>query len=320
MLANRHKIAATVPMFAGFAMPTFSARTMLLVWCLAIAPAAAQPTAPDAAHRPQFDTNKRDPGPAPDPEKAARTVVAEVGDQTITLGDIKIAIQALPPSLARFPLEALYPSVMEQLIRQKAAVILGKQQRLDDDPAIGRKMRAASDTVLANEYVGKAVLPTIAESDLLARYDRDYAGRPGPEEVRLRVIRIATEAEAKAILGELKAGADFAALAQRSSLDLSKTSGGDIGFHPRDGLQPELAAVGFALEAGQMAANPVLSAGAWFIVKVEERRQGATPAFAALRGQLIDSMLRDRVPPFYESIVRSSRVRRYNLVEGEGGR
>jgi len=63
----------------------------------------------------------------------------------------------------------------------------------------------------------------------------------------------------------------------RSSKDASAAAGGDVGFAPVRGLHPRW---GGRLLIGprQMAAYPVRSVKAWFVVKCEERRFQPTPS------------------------------------------
>ena len=278
---------------------------------------APSPVAPGDLSKPVFDTTTPVYGTGGASDKSAATVVAEVEGHAITLGDIGDAIRALPPALAQLPFEALYPGVVEQLIKQQALVIRAQQQGADEDPLIRRRVRAAADRALANEYARREVGRGITEAMLLERYKRDVAGKPGKEEVRARVILIATEKEGLDLIAELRTGADFALAARRSSKDTTASVGGDLGFNTREGLTPEVGAVAFALPPGQVAPYPVLSGSGWFVVKVEERRRAPAPAFAAARDSLTQGLLREGVPPLTAAVVEEMKVREYNLLGKE---
>jgi peptidyl-prolyl cis-trans isomerase C len=277
------------------------------------------PVAPGDLSKPVFDTKTPVYDPASGPDKAASTLVAEVEGRPITMGDVGDLIRALPTAVSRLPFESLYPSVLEQLIKQQALVIRAHQQGLDDDPEVRREMKAAAERQLTEEYMRREISKGITEAALLARYDRDIADRPGPEEVRVRVILSDTEKAAMEAIAELAGGADFAAVARRTSKDTTASGGGDLGFNPRDRMTAEVAAVAFALPVGQVAPRPVRSAAGWFVVKLEERRIQPTPTYASVRERLRQEFLREGIDPTAEAAEKGLLIRRYNLTGGEVG-
>lgn len=279
------------------------------------------PLAPGDLKRPIFDTQTAVYDQTHAQEKSASTVVAEVDGRAVTLGDVADAIKELPASVASLPFVDLFPSMLAKLVRQQALVIRAQQQALDEDPAIRRKVKAAADQVMANELLHQEISKTITEQGLLDRYNKDVAGKPGPEEVHVRLIMTPTEEAAKALITELRSGADFATLAKRSSQDTTASVGGDLGYARLEGLNPEIGAVAFSLPPGQFTPFPVRSAGAWFIVKAEDRRQRGTPSFTEVREQLEQTMLREGVPDVVTRALASVTVREYNIIgkEIEGG-
>ncbi len=271
------------------------------------------PAAPGDLSAPAFDTKAAVYDNKSPLTKSASTVVAEVEGRAITLGDVGDAIRALPPSLAQLPFETLFPHVVDTLVKQQALVVRAQQQGLDEDPAVRRHIRAASDRELANEYLTREISAGITEAALLDRYNRDIANKPGPDEVRVRLILTPIEKDALGFIAEIKSGADFAVVARRASKDPTAQVGGDLGFVTREGLMPEVGAVVFALPSGQMAAFPVRTASGWFVVKAEERRARPAAPFATARAQLKDAILREGVAAATESALSGLTVREYNL-------
>ncbi len=253
------------------------------------------PAAPGDLKRPIFDTIKPVFGPSDAEQKSAAIVVAEVEGRAITLGDVKDAIAELPASVASLPFMDLFPGVLQKLIRQQALVLRAQRQAMDEDPAIRRKVKAAADRVLSNEVLNAEIHGTITEAALLDRYNKDYAGKPGPDEVHAKVIMLPTEEAAAGIIQELKAGGDFAAIAKRSSQDTTAPVGGDLGWLRLDGLNAEIGAVAFSMAPGTTTPFPVRSAGAWFVLRVEERRPHPTLSYPEVRERLVQTMLREGV-------------------------
>ena len=293
----------------------------LAVGVLAAHPAAAQsptesqpsPVVPGDLSKPVFDTTTPRYDSVPSLEaslrKSAATLVAEVEGRPIALGNVGDALLAVPPALR----QASYGIVLRQLIRQQALVVRAQQQGVDEDPAIRRKAREASDTAIADGYLTREITKTITEAKLLDRYNRDIAGKPGADEVRARIILIGTEKAAADLITEIRGGADFATVARRASMDTTAPAGGELGFATREQMNAEVGAVAFSLPPGQMAAYPVRSANMWFVVKTEERRVQPSPTFAAIRESMVQTLLREGVAAVSEAAMKGLTIRRYSL-------
>lgn len=272
----------------------------------------ASPAAPGDMSKPSFDTST----PRYDsmlPNRPGTTVIAEVDGRAITLADIGEAIRLLPPSVAAMPFENLLPLVLDRLVQREALVARARAQGLDEDPEMKRRIRSLSETALTNELLQREGAKRITQAALLERYRNDYAGKPGPTEVKARAIMVPTESEAMALIEELRGGADFAAVARRASKDTTQPAGGDLGWVTREGLTPEIAAVTFALAPGQVTAFPVRSGGSWFIVKVEDRRQAPTPSFPVARPRIQERMLAEIVPDIVRQALADATLRYYTM-------
>ncbi|HVZ06981.1 peptidylprolyl isomerase [Rhodopila sp.] len=271
------------------------------------------PVAPPTLSAPVFDTTKG-VYQAPSPDKAAATVVAEVDGHAITLGQVADAINALPAGMQEnLPYDQLFEIARSRLITRQAMVLRAQQAGLDNDSVVRRRMRDAADTVLADSYVRGEAEKSITEEQLLQRYAQDIAGKPGPEEVRLRVIAVPTEAAARDVIKQLQGGADFPTLAEKVSKDATAPKGGDLGYVMRSALNPELSGAAFATPVGQIVPAPIRSGGNWFVLKVEDRRRQPTPPFSVVRQALRDTMIREQAPGIMEAAVKGSKIRLFTI-------
>lgn len=279
--------------------------------------ASPSPAAPGDLRKPIFDTRTPSYGPADYERKAASTVVADVDGRAITLGDVKDMIARLPPTVAALPFTDLFPGVLDKLVRQEALVILAQRQALDEDPEIRRKVKAADDQVLTNEVLQHEVSKNITEQMLLDRYAKDYANKPGPEEVHARGIMVASEEEAMDIIDQLRKGADFAELAKKFSKDTTAPIGGDFGWQRIDGLNAEVGSVVFALAPGQTTAYPIHSVGGFFVLRVEDRRKDPTPTFPEVRSRIMQTLLREGVNDVVAKAMAQVTVREFSITGKE---
>lgn len=289
----------------------------------AIAPSAAfaqsgarpsiSPIAPNDSSKPSFDTTKPTySGTAPG-GRAAETVVAEVDGHAITLAEVGDRIKQMPSNIANLPFEILFPNMVEQLVKRQALVLRAQRLGFEDDPVVRRRMRSAAEEVLANEIIQREAGQSVTDRQLQERYRRDHAGKPGADEVHVRVISVPTEEAARDAIDRLKGGADFATLAKDVSKDPSASLGGDLGFLTREALNPEIGAVAFALAPGQMSAYPVRSAGSWFVIRTEARRAQPTPSYAMLKEAIRQAMVREAAFPIIRSALADVTVREYDV-------
>ena len=176
-------------------------------------------------------------------------MLAKVNGQPIHLSEVKAAAETLPPQARAMPPQQLYPMLLEQLVDAQALVVEAKKTGLDKDPDVQRTIRLTEDRTLASALLNKVVRPQVSEEALKARYDQEYAGKPGETEVHARHILVPDEATAKKIIADLKKGGDFAALSKQYSKDPGAAQqGGDLGFFKKTDMVPEFADRGVRAE------------------------------------------------------------------------
>ncbi len=177
----------------------------------------------------------------------------------------------------------------EYLINYLADVVVlsqvAEQQKLSDRPDIKRRLAFDHNRLLMEamlQDVGRAALSDEAEHMV---YDEAVKQMASEQEVHARHILVATEDEAKAIVAELKKGADFTKLAKDKSKDPGAAEGGDLGYFTKDQMVPEFAEVAFKLDKGQIS-EPVKTQFGWHVIKVEDKRVKPTPTFEQVKPQI----------------------------------
>src|ERR1041385_7357599 len=160
-----------------------------------------------------------------------------------------------------------------------ALVLSAPLARAADDPVVARVNGTdvrASDLAMAEEDLGGNIpqmapeakrdylitfvtdmmlvaKAAVTDAELRKVYDEAIGQMKSEPEVRARHILVETEDEAKAVVAELKKGADFAELAKAKSKDPGSADGGDLGYFTKDQMVPEFSEVAFKLEKGQLS-------------------------------------------------------------------
>jgi len=244
---------------------------------------------------------------APDP------VVARVNGSEIRLSDLQDAMQGLPAEYRTMPLQTLYPALVNQLVDLEAVVAMARKQGLDKDPVVQHQMARAQEEALQSALFHRDIGPLVTDEAVHARYDRDIAGKPGEPEVHASHILVANEADAVAIIAELKKGGDFAAIAKARSSDPGAAQGGDLGWFKKGDMLPEFADAAFALQPGQITDKPVHTQYGWHVIRIEERRTTTPPTFEQAREELRNQMIQEGLQKLVASALADVKVEKYNL-------
>ncbi len=257
------------------------------------------------------------PAPATPPPAAAAApvdpVVAKVNGQPIYLSDVQQAAQGLPDNMRGMPPQMLFPMILDQMIDGKALVIEAQKDGLPKDPMVARQVQAAEDRALQSALLSKVVGPEVTDAAVKARFEKDQASKPPEEEVRASHILVANEADAKKIITELDAGADFATLAKQNSTDPGGKNGGDLGFFKKDDMVPEFAAAAFALKPGEITQTPVHTQFGWHVIKLVERRTAPPPTFDQAKDDLRQKMIQEYVQQAVAQARAGVTVQKFNM-------
>ncbi|HVG47487.1 MAG TPA: peptidylprolyl isomerase [Rubellimicrobium sp.] len=257
---------------------------------------AAEATAPAASEAPAADAATAAPAEgdaaataegatteaAPAQDVTRDTVVATVNGTDISVGEVLLTVQQLPPQYQQLPPDVLFGAVVDQLVQQE----LLAQTVTEEPAALSFALANQRRSLLANSAAGEVVQSAATDEALQAAYDAQYANVEPTTEWRARHILVASEEEANAVKERLAAGEDFAAVAQEVSTDTgSGSQGGELGWFGPGMMVPEFEQAVTGLEVRQVS-DPVQSQFGWHVVELEETRPQAVPTLDDVREEL----------------------------------
>ena len=254
----------------------------LMLSAAALAPAAyAQDAEAPAAEAPAADAAAVTP----------ETVVATVGGEPITEADLSFAAEDLTAELQQMPAEERRPFLLRVLIDMKVMAKAGRDAGMAETPLFQQRLQYLEERALRRAFFAETIAQAVTEEAVRADYEAFVAEFVPQDEIRASHILVATEEEANAVKAELDGGADFATLAKEKSTDPGAANGGDLGFFGKGMMVAPFEEAAFALtEVGQVSA-PVQSQFGWHVIRLEEKRQSAPPAFEQVAGQLQQQLL-----------------------------
>jgi peptidyl-prolyl cis-trans isomerase C len=207
-----------------------------------------------------------------------------------------------------------YGRIVEELIDQRLLAIEARRRGLQNTPEARRRLAAAEERILGNILLETEIAEQVTEEAALRLYSEQTGlARPG-EQIRARHILVDTREAADAIIGLANDGRDFAELAVQYSTDIAtRVQGGDLGYFSRDGVLPEIAALAFSSEQGEIA-GPVETASGWHVLYIVDRRSPEGPAFEEMRGSIVRFLTFETISNLVDHLRDSASI---DLIESE---
>lgn len=239
-----------------------------------------------------------------------KEIIAKIGDQTITMSDLKQIIGYL--SNNRQSMIEQNPQVKESILLQYVQSIvisqLAKKEGFDKKPEVSQKLNFYSDSLISNLYLEQQIgdKVTVSEEETKAYYDEHKNEFTTPEMVKARHILVkvdpsAPEEEkkqayqkAEGILKQVQDGEDFAELATELSDDShTQSKGGDLGFFSRGKIVKPFEDVAFQMKPGETSGIVETQFG-YHIIRVEERKEETLHSYDSMKERIHQRLLQQK--------------------------
>ena len=214
-------------------------------------------------------------------------VVATIGGKPVTEKDLELAYEdlasSLPPQVSDAQKRDYAISYLADL---KAGAQAAIDAKLDQSEDFVRRLAYAKDKLLLETYLAAETKKQVTDEKMRKLYEDSIKAMKPEMEIKARHILVPTEEEAKTVAAKLKAGEDFAKLAQELSKDPgSGKEGGDLGWFTTDRMVPEFSEAAQKLKPGQVS-DPVKTQFGWHIIKVEDVREKKPPSYDEVKDQV----------------------------------
>ena len=175
-----------------------------------------------------------------------------------------------------------------------------KQQGADKQANFKQQFAAYERDLLSDTYMYHVVSQNpVGEADVQKFYDEYKARYKGTDEVKLSEIFVSSEADAKAVVADLKKGQNFADVAKAKSVDASAKQSGGVNprYMPLKDLQESAPLVYGAvskLKKGQYS-QAVNAQNVWAVFKVDDKRAVDVPEFAKMKPAILNQLSNERI-------------------------
>lgn len=214
-------------------------------------------------------------------EMSADSVVATVNDVKITLGHVIAARASLPPQYQELEDTQLFKGILDQIVQQEIL----KQSVGEPSRSVAIQIENEQRIVIAGSAMQNIAKAAVTDEALQAAYDAKYAGFEPGREFNAAHILVESEDEAKAIVAELEAGADFSELAKEKSTGPSGPNGGDLGWFGLGMMVAPFEQAVTDMETESISA-PVQTQFGWHVIKLVDSRLQNVPPLELERDEL----------------------------------
>ena len=256
-----------------------------------------------ACTRPAEDTAAKSATPAT-PAIATvngKPISSEFFDEFLTAATGQPAEKATPEQKSQ---------LLDQLLNMSVAAQSAETDGLANDAAVKTRLELLRLQVLAeaaSEKFMKAHPST--EAEIKAEYDTQVAAMP--KEYRARHILVDSKETAESVIRELDAGGDFAKLASKESKDqASAAKGGELDWFRLDHMVKPFSDAVLALDKGQTTKEPVQSEFGWHVIRLEDERSPAAPAFEEVKDRVDMIVKRKKLQAHFEELRKTANVQK----------
>lgn len=204
--------------------------------------------------------------------------------------------------------DAMRGQIKDHLTKLEIFAQAAEQQGIKSKPAYKQAHEQAMQNVLVTELFAQFVRKNpVSEAEIKAEYDK-FTGSNTGKEFRARHILVESEAEAQALIAQIKGGAPFEELAKSKSKDPgSGANGGDLDWANPSNFVPEFAEAMKKLGKGQLTDAPVKSQFGWHVIRVDDVRQAQLPPIEQFKPQIQQHLGQQKLAQYREEVLKAAK-------------
>ncbi len=256
------------------------------------------------------------------------TVVARVGKKTFTADEVAAAmkqtLQTASQSMGPEFVKSLTPEILFLIAREQVIDLYlvsqevdANKARLEKDPEVQEAIAEAVNAVLQQALIKEKADEFVTKAAIREKYEEFSKQFPKEaEEVRLRMIIVKSDDEAKKLIEQLNQGADFLKLARENSIEKqSAQKDGDLGYVneiTKSTLLPGFEVIfekkdgKYVVPNGGITKTAIKTPMGFVILKAEDRRPLKKPKLTELEPVLKEVLRQEAVQKLQEALKKKA--------------
>jgi peptidyl-prolyl cis-trans isomerase C len=197
----------------------------------------------------------------------------------------------------------------EEVIAREIFIQEAQKKGLDATDDFKTQMELARQTLLIRELFSEFQKANpVTDADVKAEFDKFAAANSG-KEYKASHILVEKEADAKAIIAQLKKGGKFEEIAKKSSKDPgSGAKGGDLDWANPGNYVAEFSQALTGLTKGKMTETPVKTQFGFHIIRLDDTRDAQLPKFEEVKPQITQQMQQQKMNKYQEELRAKAKV------------
>jgi peptidyl-prolyl cis-trans isomerase C len=201
-------------------------------------------------------------------------------------------------------------AVIEDLIQLKLLANAATEQGLIAERTIAAEMELQRLQLIARAMALRHIEQNPAtDAELQGLYEENLS-RLAPTEYKARHILVETLEEANAVIGQLRLGSDFRALADERSDGPTGPNGGDLGWFSATSMVQPVAEAVQLMQVGSYSSEPVQTEFGYHVLLLEDTRPSEAPPLDAVRADLTSVVERRKLEALISSLRATADVTR----------
>lgn len=204
----------------------------------------------------------------------------------------------------------LRAAVRDELIAREVFTQEAERKGLTRNAEVKRQLDSLRQDILIRAMIRDHLQKNpVTDAELKVEYDTlaKQAGGGG-KEYKARHILVENEADAKAIVDQLKKGAKFEELAQKSKDPGSAANGGDLDWNAPETFVKPFSDAMVKLEKGQLTEAPIQTQFGWHVIRLDDVRDVQPPPLEQVKPQLQQELERRKIQQLQQGLRAKAKV------------
>lgn len=199
--------------------------------------------------------------------------------------------------------------IKNEVIAREVFMQEAQKRGLDTTQEFKNQMELARQTILIRDlFADFQKKNPVTDAEVKAAYDKFVAANSG-QEYHAHHILVKTEAQANAIIAQLKKGAKFEDLAKKSSIDTaSGAKGGDLGWANADSYVKPFSDAMVKLKKGQYTETPIQTQYGYHIIRLDDVRAAKLPTLDEVKPQIVQQLEQQKLAKFEEDLRAKAKI------------